>query len=127
MKRLRTFMIGGLALLVLAAGSAFFVARGGRDSARAQAVPSSGSTAMTGRGGMGGTAGPVPVSQLPKTPVQSVTQMNGLVMPAGMIVTRDTSMEEMAEMAAVPPSKATYTAPATARAPGCSSPRWRTE
>ena len=70
-------------------------------SHEARATPASG-TAMTG-GRMGGTTGPVPVSRLPKTPVQSVTQMIGLVMPAGMIVTRDAS----AGMAAVPPSQAT--------------------
>lgn len=64
---------------------------------------------------MGGTKSPTPVSSLPPAPMSSVTQMNGLVMPPGMIMTSDMSMEAMADMAAVDLTKIAYTAPVDAR------------
>lgn len=64
---------------------------------------------------MGNAAAPVPAAQLPQSPMQSVTQMNGLVMPPGMIMTSDNSPEAMRDMAAVDLSKITYTAPADAK------------
>lgn len=62
-----------------------------------------------------GSANPTAVSDLPETPMQGPTQMNGLVMPPGMIMTQETSMEAMEDMAAVDPAEASYTAPADAR------------
>ncbi len=58
---------------------------------------------------------PSALSSLPETPILSPTQMGGLVMPPGMIVTRDTSMEAMTEMAAVDLKQISYRAPAAAR------------
>lgn len=63
------------------------------------------------------------IAELPETPVVGVTQMNGLAMPPGMIVTRDTSMEAMREMAAVDLTKITYTAPASAQGDRLLKPR----
>ena len=65
--------------------------------------------------GMEQQGAPPAVSSLPETPILSPTRMGGLVMPPGMIVTRDTSMEAMAAMAAVDLRKVGYTAPAGAR------------
>lgn len=64
---------------------------------------------------MGGSKEPVPVSSLPAAPIQSLSQMAGLVMPPGMIMTAGMSMEQMKDMAAVDLSKIKYTAPADAR------------
>ncbi|BDI20769.1 hypothetical protein ANSO36C_65710 (plasmid) [Nostoc cf. commune SO-36] len=64
---------------------------------------------------MGGTKSPTPLSSLPPAPMSSVTQMNGLVMPPGMIMTSDMSMEAMEDMAAVDLTKIAYTAPVDAR------------
>ncbi|MFC3859953.1 multicopper oxidase family protein [Deinococcus antarcticus] len=55
------------------------------------------------------------ISSLPETPISTVTRMGNLVMPPGMIMTPDQSMEAMQDMAAVDLSKVTYTAPANAR------------
>ena len=55
------------------------------------------------------------ISSLPETPISTVTRMGNLVMPPGMIMTPDQSMEAMQDMAAVDLSKVTYTAPADAR------------
>ncbi|OKH50298.1 copper oxidase [Calothrix sp. HK-06] len=63
---------------------------------------------------MGETKSPVPVSSLPSAPMSSVTQMNGLVMPPGMIMTSDMSQEAMEDMAAVDLTKISYTAPSQA-------------
>lgn len=63
----------------------------------------------------GSTKSPTPVASLPSAPITSVTQMNGLVMPPGMIMTSDTNMDEMADMAAVDLTKIAYTAPVDAR------------
>lgn len=64
---------------------------------------------------MNGTKTPAPVLSLPAALMSSVSQMNSLVMPPGMIMTADTSMEAMADMAAVDLTKIAYTAPADAR------------
>ncbi|PHJ60886.1 multicopper oxidase [Nostoc linckia z18] len=64
---------------------------------------------------MGGAKSPTPISSLPPAPMSSVTQMNGLVMPPGMIMTSDMSMEAMEDMAAVDLTKIAYTAPIDAR------------
>ncbi|MCC5599820.1 hypothetical protein [Nostoc favosum] len=64
---------------------------------------------------MGGTKSPTPISSLPSAPMSSVTQMNGLVMPPGMIMTSDMSMEAMEDMAAVDLTKIAYAAPVDAR------------
>ena len=64
---------------------------------------------------MSGTKAPDPVSSLPSAPVSTVTQMNGLVMPPGMIMTSDMSKDAMQDMAAVDLTKIAYTAPADAR------------
>lgn len=64
---------------------------------------------------MGGNNEPMPVSSLPAAPIQTPTQMNGLVMPPGMIMTPGMSMEAMEDMAAVDLTKIAYTAPADAR------------
>lgn len=58
---------------------------------------------------------PPALSSLPETPILSPTQMGGLVMPPGMIVTQDTSMEAMTAMAAVDLKQVSYRAPADAR------------
>ncbi len=42
---------------------------------------------------MGSNKSPAPLSSLPSTPISSVTQMHGFVMPPGMIMTSDMSME----------------------------------
>lgn len=55
------------------------------------------------------------LSSLPETPILSPTRMGNLVMPPGMIVTRDTSMEAMTPMAAVDLEQVSYRAPAAAR------------
>lgn len=55
------------------------------------------------------------ISALPESPLSTVTRMGNLVMPPGMIMTPDQSMEAMQDMAAVDLSKVTYTAPANAR------------
>ncbi|WP_337884458.1 copper oxidase [Fischerella thermalis] len=67
------------------------------------------------RTNMGGNKSPAPVSSLPSTPISSVTQMHGFVMPPGMIMTSDMSMEAMEDMAAVDLTKISYTAPVDAR------------
>jgi manganese oxidase len=54
-------------------------------------------------------------SSLPPTPLSSPTQMNGLIMPPGAIITPGMSMQAMEDMSAVDLSKVTYTAPADAR------------
>ncbi|HEY9605716.1 MAG TPA: multicopper oxidase domain-containing protein, partial [Allocoleopsis sp.] len=64
---------------------------------------------------MGGTKAPAPVSSLPSAPMSSVSQINGLVMPPGMIMTSDMNMEQMEDMAAVDLTKIAYTAPAEAQ------------
>ncbi|RAM49985.1 MAG: copper oxidase [Hapalosiphonaceae cyanobacterium JJU2] len=64
---------------------------------------------------MGDNKSPVTVSSLPSTPISSVTQMHGFVMPPGMIMTSDMSMEAMEDMAAVDLTKISYTAPVDAR------------
>lgn len=64
---------------------------------------------------MGGTKAPTPLSSLPSAPMSSVSQMNGLVMPPGMIMTSDMSIEQMKDMAAVDLTKIAYTAPAEAQ------------
>ncbi|MEA5507923.1 copper oxidase [Halotia wernerae UHCC 0503] len=64
---------------------------------------------------MGSTKFPTPVSSLPPAPMSSVTQMHGFVMPPGMIMTSDMSMEAMEDMAAVDLTKIAYTAPVDAR------------
>ncbi len=45
----------------------------------------------------------------------SADDVGGAVMPAGMIMTRDTPGEAMRDMAAIDPDEVSYTAPATAR------------
>ena len=69
-----------------------------------------------GMGGMNMGGGQRPaLSSLPMAPISSVSQMQGLVMPPGMIMTGDTTMQQMQDMAAVDPSNVTYTAPPDAR------------
>jgi FtsP/CotA-like multicopper oxidase with cupredoxin domain len=105
------FAVALLTLLALAAG-VIIAAAFGDLSMRPGMMPEGGmsSTGMT----MGGA--PVqPPSALPTTTVVGPTQMGGLVMPPGMIMTADTSMEAMRDMAAVDLSKVSYVAPATAR------------
>ena len=63
---------------------------------------------------MGATERP-PIASLATSSMQTVTQMDGLVMPPGMIMSPDMSMDAMADMAAVDLTKATYTAPWDAR------------
>ncbi len=50
---------------------------------------------------MSGTKAPALVSSLPSARISSVTQINGLVMPSGMIMTSDMSQEAMEDMSAV--------------------------
>lgn len=104
-----------LTLLALA-GGVLLAALGG-DLAMSARTMSPAGGAMPGMDMGGGQAAstPVPAAQLPQSPMQSATQMNGLVMPPGMIMTDDTSMEAMRDMAAVDLSKISYTAPADAR------------
>ena len=64
---------------------------------------------------MNGATAPTPIASLPDAPISSVSQMNGLVMPPGMIMTADTSMEAMGDMAAVDLTKIAYTAPVYAQ------------
>lgn len=74
-------------------------------------------TASGGMGGMnmGGAATPVAAGSLPQAQMSGATQMNGLVMPPGMIMTSDMPAEAMKDMAAVDLSKINYAAPADAR------------
>jgi FtsP/CotA-like multicopper oxidase with cupredoxin domain len=76
--------------------------------------------------GMSMGATPTPASATAVTPSSGpaampagmstgVTQMNGLTMPPGMIMTPDMTMQQLQDMAAVDASKVTYTAPADAR------------
>ncbi|GAC1639437.1 MAG: hypothetical protein NVS4B8_06280 [Herpetosiphon sp.] len=64
---------------------------------------------------MGTAKGPMPVTSLPQAPLMSVTQMNGRVMPPGMIMTGSMTDAQMQGMAAVDLTKISYTAPADAR------------
>ncbi len=119
-------LIIAAAALVLAVGVMAFVLVDRNDS---DSMSHSGANQMdhmnTGETDMPGmdmdsgddTSGGAPpaLSSLPETPILSPTQMGGLVMPPGMIVTRDTSMEAMAEMAAVDLKQVSYRAPAAAR------------
>lgn len=67
-------------------------------------------------GGMDGSGGSPPaIADLPETPILSPTRMGAMVMPPGMIVTADTTEEEMASMAAVDRSEISYEAPPSAR------------
>lgn len=74
-------------------------------------------TASGGMGGMnmGGEATPAAAGSLPQAQMSGPTQMNGLIMPPGMIMTSDMPAEAMKDMAAVDLSKVSYTAPADAR------------
>lgn len=71
--------------------------------------------AMPGMNMGGGQAAPPPIASLPQASMSMPTQMNGLVMPPGMIMTSGMSKEAMQDMAAVDLGKVTYTAPADAR------------
>ena len=64
---------------------------------------------------MSGTNAAAPISSLPSAPMSTATQMNGLVMPPGMIMTSDMSQKAMSDMAAVDLTHIAYTAPADAR------------
>jgi hypothetical protein len=55
-----------------------------------------------------------PVSELPETRMQGPTRMGDLVMPPGMVMTADQSMEAMEDMAAVNPEEVDYAASADA-------------
>ena len=55
------------------------------------------------------------LSSLPETPISTVTRMGNLVMPPGMIMTPDQSMNAMKDMAAVDLNQIRYTAPPSAR------------
>lgn len=59
--------------------------------------------------GAGGT-----IDDLPQAPVSSVSRMGDMVMPPGMIMTADQSMEAMGDMAAVPEAEVDATPPAGA-------------
>ncbi len=72
---------------------------------------------------MNGTNAPAPISSLPSSPMSSVSQMNGFVMPPGMIMTADMSLAAMEDMAAVDLTKIAYTAPADARGDQVLEPR----
>ena len=71
---------------------------------------------MAGMAGhsMGATERPA-VSSLASSPMQTVTQMDGLVMPPGMIMSPDMSMDAMHDMAAVDLTRVAYSAPWDAR------------
>jgi FtsP/CotA-like multicopper oxidase with cupredoxin domain len=64
---------------------------------------------------MAGSGERTPVSELPETRMQGPTRMGDLVMPPGMVMTADQSMEAMEDMAAVNPEEVDYAAPADAR------------
>jgi uncharacterized cupredoxin-like copper-binding protein len=115
--RSQIFAVALLTLLALAIGvliAAFY----GNFSMSAKTMPQSSMPGMNmGNESMPGTnmdssKVPAPVSSLPSLPMSTVSQMNGLVMPPGMIMTPDVSMDAMADMAAVDLTKITYTAPA---------------
>lgn len=102
--------VGMLALAALA-GSMLLTACSGGASAgtrEAQTSPMPGMTMQTPQ------ATPPPTS-LPAATLSGPTQMNGLIMPPGAIMTPDMSMQAMEDMAAVDPTKITYTAPPDAR------------
>jgi FtsP/CotA-like multicopper oxidase with cupredoxin domain len=80
-----------------------------------------GPTPMPGMS-MGGTPTPGGAAEpgtgpaaMPAGALAGVTQMNGLIMPPGMIMTSGLTMQQLQDMAAVDPSRVTYTAPADAR------------
>ena len=75
---------------------------------------------MEGMEGAGEAPSP---SDLPETPILSPTRMGAMVMPPGMVVTRDTSMEAMEAMAAVDLKEVEYRAPAGARGDRPLAPR----
>ena len=107
--------VGLLSVLVLAAGvvlAAVFgdFTMGPRDVRGTAGMPGRGMGGMNG----GATERP-PISSLGTSPMQTVTQMDGLVMPPGMIMSPDQSMEAMADMAAVDLTRVAYTASWDAR------------
>ncbi|BAU15813.1 copper-resistance protein, CopA family (plasmid) [Leptolyngbya sp. NIES-3755] len=115
--RSQIFAVALLTLLALAIG-VLIAALYGNFSMSAKTMPQSsmpgmnmGNESMPGMN-MNGSKTPAPVSSLPSSPMSTVSQMNGLVMPPGMIMTPDVSMDAMADMAAVDLTKITYTAPA---------------
>lgn len=118
--RAQIFAVTLLTLLVLAIGvliAAFY----GNFSMSSKNMPQTAMPGMNQSNGsmpgmnMNGATAPAPIALLPTTPMSSVSQMNGLVMPPGMIMTADTSIEAMDDMAAVDLTKIAYTAPVDAR------------
>ena len=60
---------------------------------------------------MGDSGERTPVSELPEARMQGPIRMGDLVMPPGMVMTADQSMEAMEDMAAVNPEEVDYAAP----------------
>ncbi|MBD2373041.1 copper oxidase [Leptolyngbya sp. FACHB-402] len=118
--RAQIFAVMLLTLLALAIG-VLIAALYGNFSMSSKNMPQTAMPGMNQSNGsmpgmnMKGTTAPAPVASLPTALMSSVSQMNGLVMPPGMIMTADTSMEAMEDMAAVDLTKIAYTAPADAR------------
>ena len=118
----RAILAGGAALLVVVVAIVAVVAtRGGGPTTTTAATGS----AMPGME-MGGEA-TTAAFKLPPTAVAGPTQIGGLVMPPGMIMTRDMDMQAMQSMAAVDLSKAAYTAPAADRGDQPLTPRLQGE
>jgi FtsP/CotA-like multicopper oxidase with cupredoxin domain len=134
------WLTAGVALALVVAGVALAVAamRGKATSATPELGDTSGSTSMTGTttsGGMegmemggddtmgGSSSAPPDRASLAETPILSPTRMADMVMPPGMIVTRDTSMEAMRAMAAVELPSGSYRASATVRGARPLAPR----
>ena len=105
-----------LTLLALA-GGVLLAAVYGDFSMRAAAMNTGAAMPGMDMGGMemGAKPTPVPVSQLLQAQMSSPTQMNGLVMAPGMIMTPDMTEDAMRDMAAVDPAEVRTTAPADAR------------
>lgn len=109
-------LLGGGVLLAAFFGDFTMSDKMGQTSSANTGSGTNGNNSMAGMDmGSSSSKGPTPISSLPSAPMQSVSQMNGLVMPPGMIMTADMSNQQMQDMAAVDLSKISYTAPADAR------------
>jgi FtsP/CotA-like multicopper oxidase with cupredoxin domain len=96
--------VGILSVLAMVAGVVLAGVFGDFSMRRGAMSTDSGSMGQAGMAGMPGMSGGA-----------GVTQMDGLVMPPGMIMTPDMSREAMADMAAVDLAKIRYSAPPDAR------------
>lgn len=117
----RVALLAGAAVLAVAVAAVVWAASSGDSPPPSQAGMGEEMGGMdmsgtdTNEQEMPGSSDAGAVASLPETPLARVTQMDGLVMPPGIVVTADESMEAMAAMAAVDLTKIAYSAPPGAR------------